>query len=219
METKRVHATSVATTRMFVRGRADVVRRYFEKLATIEDQEIAKWMRALDTERETQAIRRISEANPVWNAMLRNTIAVTMLNGGFRANVVPSEAQATLNVRSLIEELKKIVNDPQVRFEVAPRGRTPSPPSAIDTELYAAFERAGAEAFPGAVVLPLMSTWATDSAQLRVRNVQCYGIIPFPLTAEEESRMHADDERIPIASFHKGIEFLYRVVHPFVRAM
>lgn len=203
-----------------------IVRRYFEKLAAIEDPEIAKWMRALDSEREAQAVRRISEANPMWAALLRTTIAPTMVNGGIRANVVPSEARATLNVRllpgesayALMEELKKVVNDPQVRLEIAQEGRKPSPPSAMDTELYAAFEGAGQQVFPGAVVLPLMSTWATDSAQLRLRGVQCYGIIPFPLTAEEEARMHADDERIPVAAFHKGIEYLYRVVHPFVRA-
>jgi len=203
-----------------------IVRRYFEKLAAIEEPEIAKWMRALDTEREPQAIRRISDANPVWNAMFRTTIAPTMLNGGFRANVVPSEARATLNIRllpgesilSLLEDLKKVVNDPQIRIEVAAEGRKPSPPSSLDTELYVSFERAGKQVFPEAVVLPLMSTWATDSAQLRVRNVQCYGIIPFPLTAEEERRMHADDERLPIAAFHKGIEYLFRVVEPFVKA-
>ncbi len=203
-----------------------IVRRYFEKLATIEDPEIAKWMRALDTEREPQAIRRIAEVSPVWNAMFRTTIAPTMLNAGFRANVVPSEARGTLNIRLLpgesiyavIEDLKKLVDDPQVRFEIALEGRKPSPPSAVDTELYAAFEKAGQEVFPGAVVLPLMSTWATDSAQLRVRNVQCYGIIPFPLPEEDERRMHADDERLPLESFQKGLQYLYRVVENFAKA-
>ena len=202
------------------------MRRYFEKLATIEDQEIAKWMRALDTEREPQAIRRISEASPVWSAMLRTTISPTILNGGFRSNVIPSEARATLNIRLLpgesiynvVEDLKKVVADERIRFEIAPGGRKPSPPSAIDTDLYRAFETAAQQVFPEAAVLPLMSTWATDSAQLRVRNVQCYGIIPFPLTSEDEQRMHADDERIPITAFHKGIEYLFRVVDPFVRA-
>jgi acetylornithine deacetylase/succinyl-diaminopimelate desuccinylase-like protein len=53
---------------------------------------------------------------------------------------------------------------------------------------------------------------------LRVRNVQAYGLVPFPLTAEEERRMHADDERIPLDSFQKGIEFLYSIVEQFVRA-
>jgi len=202
-----------------------VTRRYFEKLAEIEEPEMAKWMRALETQREPLAIKRISDANPVWNAMLRNTMAPTILQAGVRTNVIPSEARANLNIRllpgesvqELVGELQKVVSDPQVRFEIAPASRQPAPPSSIDTELYAAMERAAQQTFPGAVVMPLMSTWATDSAQLRLRQVQCYGIIPFPLTAEEEARMHADDERIPLAAFHKGIEFLYRIVESFAR--
>ncbi|MGH9861000.1 MAG: hypothetical protein ACRD5F_13345, partial [Candidatus Acidiferrales bacterium] len=89
-------------------------------------------------------------------------------------------------------------------------------PSALDSELYQTIERVSGAIFPGVPVVPLMSTWATDSSQLRVRNVQAYGLIPFPLTAEEERRMHADDERIPLASFQKGIEFLYAIVAEFV---
>ncbi len=204
-----------------------VTRRFFEGLAKVEESEIAKWMRALETpERLQQAARRLSEADPVWGSMLRNSIAPTILRGGIRNNVVPSSASATLNIRllpgesiqALVEDLRKVVNDPQVRFEVGQETRQHAPPSALDSELYAAVEQASAKVFPGAPVVPLMSTWATDSAQLRLRNVQAYGLIPFPLTAEEERRMHADDERIPLAAFQKGIEFLYAIVERFVRA-
>ena len=62
------------------------------------------------------------------------------------------------------------------------------------------------------------STGATDSAQLRLHNVQAYGLFPFPLTEEDAQRLHADDERIPLDSFRKGIDFLYRVVEEFARA-
>lgn len=204
-----------------------LTRRYFEQLARIEDPELAKWMRALETpERMEQAARRLSEASPVWSAMLRNSIAPTILRGGFRSNVVPAEARATLNIRllpgesieALVAELRKLVNDPQIRFEVEQASRQPAPPSSIESELYQEIERASARVFPGAMVLPLMSTWATDSAQLRVRNVQAYGLMPFPLTDEEIQRMHSDDERIPLAAFARGIEFLYCVVESFARA-
>jgi acetylornithine deacetylase/succinyl-diaminopimelate desuccinylase-like protein len=43
-------------------------------------------------------------------------------------------------------------------------------------------------------------------------------LLPFPLEEQDERRMHADDERIPVASFYKGIEFLYRVVTEFAQA-
>jgi acetylornithine deacetylase/succinyl-diaminopimelate desuccinylase-like protein len=61
-----------------------------------------------------------------------------------------------------------------------------------------------------------LSTGATDSAYLRLHNVQAYGLLPFPLTEADLSRMHGDDERIPIASFRTGVDLLYRMVRDFV---
>jgi acetylornithine deacetylase/succinyl-diaminopimelate desuccinylase-like protein len=204
-----------------------ITRRFFEGLATVEQPEIAKWMRALETpERLQQAARRLSEADPVWGSMLRNSIAPTILRAGIRNNVVPSSASATLNIRllpgesiyALVEELKKVVNDPAVRFEIGQQTRQHAPPSSLDSELYATIQQVSARVFPGVPVVPLMSTWATDSAQLRLRNVQAYGLIPFPLTAEEERRMHGDDERIPLAALQKGIAYLYAIVEQFAGA-
>src|ERR1700687_152918 len=203
-----------------------IMRRYFEQLARIEDAETAKWMRALDTpDRAEHAMRILSEMNPTWSSMLRDSIAPTMLQAGIRANVVPSEARANLNIRllpgdmidPLVSELKKLVNDPQISLEVQPDGGAPSPSSSLETELFQVIERVAPQEFPGAIVLPYLSTGATDSAQLRLHNVQAYGLLPFPLEEQDERRMHADDERIPIAAFYKGIEFLYRVVTEFTQ--
>ena len=75
-----------------------------------KDDEIAKWMRALEQpERADLAVKHLSDESPMWNSMLRDTIAPTMLQAGVRVNVVPSEATANLNIRMLpghsIEEL------------------------------------------------------------------------------------------------------------------
>src|SRR5262249_31140725 len=79
-----------------------LTRRYFEGIAPLQDDEIGNWIRSLDTaDRGEHAARVISDANPVWNAMLRDTISPTMLNAGVRANVIPAEARATLNIRLL----------------------------------------------------------------------------------------------------------------------
>jgi acetylornithine deacetylase/succinyl-diaminopimelate desuccinylase-like protein len=184
-------------------------------------------MRALETpDRAEHAARVLSDMNPVWNSMLHDSIAPTMLEAGIRANVVPSEARANLNIRllpgdlidPLVAELKKAVNDPQIRFEVQRDPGLNAPPSSIESDLYKSIERTSAQVFPDAVVVPYQSTGATDSAQLRFHNVQAYGLLPFPLVEEDERRMHADDERIPLASFQKGIEFLYRVVAEFAQS-
>ena len=60
-----------------------------------------------------------------------------------------------------------------------------------------------------------MSTGATDSARLRMRNVQAYGLIPFPLTEDDLMRMHADDERIPVDSFRKEFSSSLRLCSAF----
>lgn len=201
-----------------------IVRRYFEQLAPLEPDDIAKWIRSLDTpDRGDHAQRVISDANPLWNAMLRDTIAPTMLSAGVRANVIPSEARANLNIRLLpgdtidlvLAELTKLVNDPQIRFEVQPDAGLAAPPSALDTEFYAMMSKAAAQEFGGAPVLPFMSSGATDSAQLRLHSVAAYGLSPFALSDEDARRAHGDDERMPLASFDKGVGFLSRFVAEF----
>lgn len=201
-----------------------IVERYFETLSKVEDDETGKWMRALETpEREQLAVKRLADMSPVWNSMMRDTIAPTMLQAGVRANVVPSEARATLNIRLLpgdsvqllIGVLTQLVNDKQIRFEVAADPGTPAPASSLESDLYRTIEKVSAQEFPGVAVAPFMSTGATDSAQLRLHNVQAYGLLPFPLTEQEVLRMHADDERLPVESFRKGVDFMCRIVQEF----
>jgi acetylornithine deacetylase/succinyl-diaminopimelate desuccinylase-like protein len=205
-----------------------IVRRYFEQLAKIEpDDEISKWMRALEQpERADLAVKHLSDLSLMWNSMLRDSIAPTIMQAGVRVNVIPSEATANLNVRMLpghsIDELMgqfaKIVNDPQIRFQLAPDSGENAPPSDITNSLYKTIERITPQDFPGAIALPFLSTGATDSASLRLHKVQAFGLEPFPLTEADDERMHADDERIPLDSFHKGVAFLYHVVSDFASA-
>jgi acetylornithine deacetylase/succinyl-diaminopimelate desuccinylase-like protein len=204
-----------------------VTRGYFEGIAPLEDEETGKWLQALESpDRADHAARWVSNTNPIWNAMLRDTATPTMLQAGIRQNVVPSEARGVLNIRllpgnqldPLIGKLKQLVSDPQIRFETQPNGGEAAPSSSLETDLYATIKTVSAQEFAGAPVVPYMSTGATDSARLRMRNVQAYGLDPFPLTEDDLMRMHADDERIPIDSFRKGIQFYFAVVSAFAVA-
>ena len=118
----------------------------------------------------------------------------------------------------LVSKLKEIVNDPQVQFDVDTSIGQPAPSSSTDSDLYRTIGTVGAKLFPGATELPMMSTYATDSAELRQRSVQAYGLLPFPLTDDDLLRMHGNDERIPLDSFRKGVEFLYDIVEQFAVA-
>jgi len=110
------------------------------------------------------------------------------------------------------------VNDPQIRFEIQPGGGEAAPSSSLTTELYNIITAASKQQFPGAAVIPFMSPGATDSYPLRMRSVEAYGLMPFPLQENDFLRMHADDERIPVDSFRKGVDFLYAIVNNFAVA-
>jgi acetylornithine deacetylase/succinyl-diaminopimelate desuccinylase-like protein len=204
-----------------------VTRAYFEGIAPVEDEETGKWLLALESsDRGDHAARWVSSANLSWNAMLRDTISPTMLQAGVRQNVIPSEARAVLNIRllpgnmidALVAKLQNLVNDPQIHFEVEPAAGEATPSSSVNSDLYNSIARVATKEFPGAAVVPYMHTGATDSMFLRLRSVEAYGLLPFPLTAEDYSRMHGDDERLPVDSFRKGVEFLYGVVSDFAVA-
>lgn len=201
-----------------------IVRRYFEQLAPLQDDEIGKWMRALDTsDRGEHAQKVISDANPMWSSMMRDSIAPTMLMAGVRNNVIPSEARANLNIRllpgntidTLILDLTKLVNDPQIKFEIQPDAGLAAPPSSLESDLYATISKVSSQEFSNAPVLPFQSTGATDSSQLRLHNVQAYGYRPFALSEEDQRRTHGDDERLPLAAFAKGVDVLARIVGGF----
>lgn len=201
-----------------------IVRRYFEGIAALEDDDIAKWIRSMDTpDRGEHAQRVISDASPLWNSMLRDTVAPTVLNAGVANNVIPAEARANLNVRLLpgdsintvLNDLNKLVNDPAVRLELQPNAGLAAPPSSLESDFYNLISKVASQEFGGAPALPFQSTWLTDSAQLRLHNVQAYGLVPFPLAQEDLKRMHGDDERIPLAAFSKGVEVLTKIVTEF----
>ena len=200
-----------------------ITHAYFEGIAPFQDDETAKWMRALDTpDRKDHAARIISQ-NPFWSSMLRDSISPTEMNAGFQTNVIPSIGTANLNVRlfpgnspePLIAKLSEVVNDPQVRLELAPNPAQSTPSSSVDTDLYKTIALVASSDFNGAPAVPQMSTFLTDSAALRLHSVQAYGLIPFPLADQDVLLMHSDNERLSLDAFRKGVIFLHDVVTKF----
>lgn len=193
----------------------DTTRTFFERLAKISPADEAYLYTHLE---DTVVQEKIRATNIGYNSMLRTSIVPTIIKGGFRSNVIPADAEATLDVRALPDEdiaamvtmLRQLINDPAV--EVVPPGRQARPgsaPSKLDSEMFKALERAQARMFPGAVTLPIMLTGATDSAQLRAKGVQAYGLGSV-VTDEERARIHGNDERLSIAGIGKFVELVYR---------
>ena len=158
-------------------------------------------------------------AEPVFDAVLRNGISPTMLEGGVRANVIPAEASATLNVRTLpgqsidqvVARLRRAIADRHVTITVTSRG-TDAPPSDFRSPMFGAIAKSLLAVDPELTVVPYLSTGATDSARLRQLGIKAYGLLPFPLAEEDELRMHAADERVPVSALAYGIRVVYGVV-------
>lgn len=156
---------------------------------------------------------------PGYDAVLRNGISPTMLSGGTRTNVIPGEATAILNVRTLpgesisalVGRLRALVTEPGVELAVRGSG-SDAPPSPVHSEMFAAIRDALVAVEPGMSVVPYLSTGATDSAALRRLGIKAYGLLPFPLTQEDEGRMHGHDERVPVASLGFGLQVVYGTV-------
>ena len=198
-------------------------RRFFGDLAEIwpvaEERQAMADIASSSQARVRRGAKRIASI-PVLDALLRNGISATMLEGGVRTNVIPTSVSATLNVRTLpgesidevVARLQAAIADDKVALEVIDRG-IDAPASDPDSPLFAAIAESARAQREDIVVVPYLSTGATDSARLRRIGIPCYGILPFPMVPEDEGRMHGHDERIPIESLHFGT----RLIHDAIR--
>ena len=158
-------------------------------------------------------------AIPVFDAVLRSGISPTVLRAGMRANVIPAEASATLNVRTLpgqsinavVTRIRRAIGDRSVTVEVTSRGHD-APPSDDRTPMFAAIADTIRAIDATTAVIPYLSTGATDSARLRRLGVKAYGLLPFPLEQGDEERMHGHDERVSLESLAYGVRLVYGVV-------
>jgi len=161
---------------------------------------------------------------PVFDAVLRTGISATMVNGGIRANVIPTEATALLNIRTLpgqsidavVSRLRRAIDDPRVELAIMDRGED-APASDFASPMFEAIAETVKELAPDMVTVPYMSTGATDSARLRQLGMQAYGLLPFPMDQGDEDRMHGNDERIPLASLDFGTRLIFGDVHRVAR--
>ncbi len=196
---------------------------YFRRLAAISPPDEAMLYENIANPEMSEAIqKRFLETFPYHYSILRTSVVPTVIDAGFRRNVIPSEASAVLDIRMLpdedvegfYEQLAAVIDDPRVEIVPEPIYRPAAPSSEIDNEMFQTLERIAVEMYPEATVIPIMSTGATDMAQLRARGVQSYGIGPARTIAEINSGFgaHGDNERVAEDAFVSMVEYLWRVV-------
>lgn len=208
----------------------DTTRAYFERLATISTPEEAARYNNLVHPEKTKAIQEyFAEHEPGHNSMIRTSISPNIIQAGYRVNVIPSQAEATLDIRALpdenlpqfVETLRKVISDPAVEVLREARDTRPgSAPSPLTSEAFRTIEAMVKQHYQGVVTLPTMQTGATDMAYLRARGVQCYGIGPATDTEDGPKGFgaHSDQERILEAELYRFVRYQWDIVRKLAAA-
>lgn len=207
----------------------ETTKNYFERLAGISSPEEADRYREVADLEKTRAIQEYFAVHePHHYSMLRTSISPNIVAGGYRTNVIPSEAEATLDVRALpdenisrlLAEIRRIINDSSVDVTKVERLTRPATkPSRLDTEAFRLVEEATQRLY-GVVSLPTMSTGATDMSFLRARGVECYGIGPMRDVEDGPKGFgaHSDQERILEEALQKFVRFHWEIVLNLAKA-
>lgn len=217
-------------------------RQFFAALAEVSPEPRRTYFKDLlsgDPAKVTAADQYLSE-DTLLHAIMRNTIAPVLMNAGFRGNVIPGSAEATINFRTipgttpeqLMEEIGAVIGDPRVEISLVKTGTsgmkmTPeqqkqadeytsrlrnTKPSPQENELYRTLVKNAQRVYPGAKVTPYLFQAGTDAGAWRTRGIPVYGIYPYPISADDLTRMHGNDERVPIASLETGVDLIYQTL-------
>jgi acetylornithine deacetylase/succinyl-diaminopimelate desuccinylase-like protein len=198
----------------------EVTRSYFQQSALVEsDAQVAADMRAVaQPAPDLAAAARLSASQAYFNAMMRTTCVATLLEGGHATNALPQMARANVNCRILPgsppalvrDTLVKVLGDPAIAVSFVGEAR-PSRPSPLRPDVMGVVESLTKEMFPGVIVVPVMSTGATDGLYLRNGEIPTYGI-DGTFGDMEDVRAHGRDERVGVKAFFEGLEFQYRLI-------
>jgi acetylornithine deacetylase/succinyl-diaminopimelate desuccinylase-like protein len=153
--------------------------------------------------------------------VIRNTVSPTIVHGGDKINVIPSDVELQLDGRllpgqtpeDLIRELHGLVGS-DVEFEVV--RHDPGPPDA-DLSFYEPLAQILRELDPGGIPVPMLQPGVTDARFLSRAGVQTYGWLPlrFPKDFDMTPLIHAADERVPADALAFGVEAIGRAIERY----
>jgi acetylornithine deacetylase/succinyl-diaminopimelate desuccinylase-like protein len=229
-------------------GLTEVTRAYFEAWASRTDNpKLAAALRLMlnatgqaERDRAGALVVQLSGHPTLHNALMRHIVTPVIQRAGYRINVQPGSATATLNLRlvpggidvaATVSEIRnalgasdgvtvRLMNplspdqtEEQVLAKLTPQ--MTQPPGTIDTDVFRALDAAAHETYPGAAVTPGLFEAGTSAGPWRQRGIPVYGIYPYAVDDDTMSRMHGNDERIRVDALARGTELMYRVFTRF----
>jgi len=199
---------------------SEITRKYFERSSAVQDDpQIRADMRAVAAPApDPAAVARLATASAYYNAMMRTTCVPTRLEGGHANNALPQLAAAIVNCRLLPDDsaaavrqtLTNVLADPQISVTLVGQAN-PSRPATLMPQVMDAVETLTRAMFPGVIVVPVMSTGATDGLYLRNAGIPTFGI-DATFGDIDDVRAHGRDERVGVKQFQEGLDFQYRLI-------
>jgi acetylornithine deacetylase/succinyl-diaminopimelate desuccinylase-like protein len=198
------------------------VEQMFNALAPIAPEwDRSAYQNLAGTLERDEGFRRRFLDNPGQSALVRNTISITLLEGGPATNVAPSVARAQLDARLLpgrtcaefSSAIEALIDDTTIEIVELLSFSTRASPS--DTPLFRAIEAVAARQDPAGLVVPRLIGGFTDAHWFRELGIVAYGFVPRALTNEEAEGVHGVDERVSIDALAQGIALNIELVRAF----
>jgi len=172
----------------------------------------------LDLDDPEAAIAKLGPIATIIGATIRNTANPTRLAAGYKDNVIPGKATATIDCRTLpgqsesFERELRAIAGPDIELEYI--HRQPALETTFDGHLVEAMSAALRAEDPGAIPVPYMLSGGTDAKQFDKLGIRCFGFSPLRLPADLNfgALFHGIDERVPL----EGLQFGVRVLDRFI---
>ncbi len=195
-----------------------MVKEYFSKIAPKQPPDEIKFFEDVEEGVSDPSFSAKLTSNPIHNAIVRDTISLTILRGGSKENVIPSESTATLDCRLIpgsskegfLKEIKRRLGD-EIEIKIISESLS-LPPSPFNTDLFKAIQKFAATNDPGCPVVPVLLSGATDSRFLREMGIVTYDFCPFRLKEKELLLVHGTDERISLENLEFGVKMLVEII-------
>jgi carboxypeptidase PM20D1 len=154
---------------------------------------------------------------PLTAAMVRTTVAPTMIQGSDKSNIIPLKVEAVINIRilqgdtveSVLQTIKKTVNDPRVTVKVEEDSRNPSPVTKTPSVFYYLIADTAKQLFPNADFTPYLVMGGTDARHYTPLTDQALRFMPIAVDKAMLKGLHGDDELVPVETFKKAVHFYY----------
>lgn len=156
------------------------------------------------------------------NALIKTTLAPTIISGGIMDNVLPAEAEVTLNIRivpgetvaSIKSYVEKTINDNRIEISIDAinKPRDPTPISPTDHHGYDNIAKSILEVFENSVVAPSLVIAGTDSRHYQELTNATYRFMPVKISNSDLEGIHGVNENITIDNYHNTIKFFRRLI-------